>query len=149
MKDLRKYIRLVLLKEGPLDWLKNKASTEYDEAKFRAVWKAELLKTLNPGTKALIKNIDIEGKKGERIAKAWAKVGHKKFVKAAKDLRGKQKSYFIMYVNAIGNGGIKWASIDDLSQVIDDLFDEKSDLYKKTNRTTGEVLKAVWNKYFG
>lgn len=148
-KYLRQYIRETLVSEGPIDWLKKKASTEYDEAKFRTVWKAELLATLNPGTKALVKEIDITGKKGERIAKAWVAVGHEKFVKGAKDLRGKQRNYFMMYVNAIGYGGTKWAKPENLGQVIDDLFDKESDLYKKTEETTGKKLKKLWNKYFG
>ena len=147
--QLRRIIRDSLLVEGPIDWLKNKASTEYDEAKFRAIWKTELLTTLNPGTKALIKQIDISGKKGQRIAKAWVDVGHKKFVKGAKDLSGKQKNYFIMYVNAIGYGNVKWAAPEKLGQVIDDLFDSDSDLYKKTELTAGKKLKKLWNKYFG
>lgn len=147
-RQLRRIIRESLLVEGPIDWLKNKAGTEYDEAKFRVLWEKELLTTLNPGTKALMKNIDINGIRGERIAKAWVKVGHEKFTKAAKNLKGKQKTYFVHLVNGFGVGA-KFADLDKFSQQIDDLFDTESKLYKKTNQTSGEKFKKIWNKYFG
>jgi hypothetical protein len=151
-RQLRRIIKECMVNEGmaadAVDWLKNKASAEYDEAKFRALWEKELLTTINPGTKYFMEEIDIEGKKGERIAKAWVNAGHEKFTKAATQLKEKQLKYFSMYVNAIGYGGVKWADPNKLGQIIDDLFDPSSELYEKTERTMGEKFKALWNKFF-
>ena len=97
-RQLRKIIRESLLLEidlNPINWVKDKASKEFDEAKFRIAWDWVLTTTLDPFVDAKLKRLNVEGKRGERIAQAWKAAGHEKFVRAAKELEEIQGDIFI------------------------------------------------------
>ena len=159
-RQLQKIIKECLLIEGPMDWMmdfvKNKAKTEYNEAKFRLFWEKELLLSpvVQPFMKALLKQIPIEGKSGERIAQAWAAVGHDKFMKAL-ELPPNQVAYFLGYLGAVSKNEKKVGAgdmrvnvdVSNLSKIIADLGNEESDLFKHAEKL-GKGGKR-WKDHFG